>query len=220
MFIIKLCLFYLGLDLITLVLKLDLDIVKVYACTENKDLQWFKSYNLNRQTDRQIHTFHANIDNIDYLVLIVKTRSGISRNRFIRNVLDNDISFPLVSLLVIHCYYQDKQQKTQKLLPKVKHRVEFPTNYTFNCERFLTDAQRCTFQKEYVIKIKLVKYLFKKVSDLSLFTGHNNFVCQGQELFIIESANKGIQNMFNILFPNVIFYCNSMFGKESEYLAI
>ena len=37
----------------TLVLKLDLDIIKMYVCTKN-EVQQFKSYHLNRHTDRQM----------------------------------------------------------------------------------------------------------------------------------------------------------------------
>ena len=47
--------FDLYLDPVNLVLKIDLDIVKMYVYTENDvcRLQEFKSYILNRQTDRQ-----------------------------------------------------------------------------------------------------------------------------------------------------------------------
>ena len=38
----------------TLILKLDLNIVKIYLHTKNDvNVKWFKSYSLNRQTDGQ-----------------------------------------------------------------------------------------------------------------------------------------------------------------------
>ena len=134
-----------------------------------------------------------------YRILILITLK-ITKTVFYKN----DIPFPLASLLEIHCYYQDKHRKPQKLWPKSKHCLKISTNYTSNIEKNLTNAQNFMYQKEYAIKIRLVEYLFKKVPDLGLFTWHKNFVCQGQKHFIIESANKRIQNMFNVLFPNMI----------------
>ena len=43
--------FGLDLDPMNLVLKLDLDIVKMYVYTEN-EVQWLKRYRLNKYTDK------------------------------------------------------------------------------------------------------------------------------------------------------------------------